>query len=173
MNPVLIKNILRFIGILLIQTLVLARVDLSIGSFAFIHLIIYPYVIFLLPFKTSRVLLLLLSLIVGLFIDMFYNSPGVHASAMVLSGYLRGYVLDALEPYEGYNSADSPTLATMGIGWFMSYTSILLFFHLFMYFSVEAFSFVYLFDIVLNTIFSFIPSIILILLLQLLFKSKY
>lgn len=173
MNPVVVKNILRFAGILLMQALILSRVDLAIGSFAFIHLIIYPYVIFLLPFKTPQALILILSLVVGLFLDMFYNSPGVHSAAMVLSGYLRQFILNALEPYEGYNAADSPTLGTMGFGWFMTYMSILFFIHLLMYFSVDAFSFVYLFDIVLNTIFSFIPSIVLILLLQLLFKSKY
>ena len=173
MNPVLVKNIVRFITIFLVQVLVLKRVDLSIGTFNYIHIIIYPLIILLLPIRTSRAVILVLSFILGIMIDLFYNSPGIHASAMVFTGFLRGIVLSILEPYEGYNTDDSPTLDTLGIGWFLSYFSILLFAHCFWYFSVEAFSFIYFFDIALNTIFTFIPSILLILVLQLLFKPKY
>jgi hypothetical protein len=173
MNPVVTKNIARFISIFLIQVLVLKRIDFSFGSFDYVHLLIYPLTILLLPIKTSRAIVLVIAFIIGILIDMFYNSPGVHASALVFTAFLRGFILNILEPYEGYNTDDSPTIETMGIGWFLSYFSILLFAHCLWYFSVDAFSFVYFFDIALSTIFTFIPSILLILVLQLLFKPKY
>lgn len=173
MNPVIVQNIIRAFAIFLLQTVVLNRVDLTIGSFSFIHILIYPYLIILLPIRTPRPLMMIIGFIFGLCLDMFYNSPGVHAAALVFTAYIRAYILKFLEPYEGYNATDSPTLYTLGLGWFMGYSSIILILHLFFYFSIEAFSFVYFFDIVLNTIFSFIPSIVLIIVFQLLFKSKY
>lgn len=78
-----------------------------------------------------------------------------------------------LEPYEGYNVEDSPTMATMGFAWFVPYVAISMLVFLFVYFSVEAFTFVYLFDIVIDTIFSFIASFVLIIIVQFLFRSKY
>ena len=127
----------------------------------------------MLPFKMRKTLVLLYSFGLGLFIDMFYNSPGVHAGALVIMAYLRNTVLRILEPNDGYDIASSPTLDTMGINWFLTYTSVLLFIFLFAYFSIEAFTFVYIYNIMLRTIFSFIPSFVIIYLLQLVFKSKY
>lgn len=116
--------------------------------------------------------MLLLSFLIGIVVDGFYNSPGVHASAAVLIGYLRSFILNLLEPYEGYNIDDSPNLATMGIGWFMSYVSVSMLIFLFTYFSVEAFSFVYIFDIILDTIFSLIVSFIMIIVSQYVFGVR-
>ena len=142
------------------------------GDFAFIHLIIYPLFIFLLPLKTPKVLVILLAFALGLFVDIFYDSPGVHAGASTFTAYFRIYVLRMLEPYEGYGLNDSPTVETMGLGWFMTYSSILLGVHLLTYFSLEAFSHVYLFEITMNTIFSFITSFIIIFLILLIFRPK-
>ena len=61
----------------------------------------------------------------------------------------------------------------MGLVWFMSFVSLLLLLHCFFYFSVEAFSFVYFFHIFMNTIFSFITSMAVIVLFQLIFRPKY
>ena len=173
MNQVVSANIIRFVFIALLQVLVLKRIDLAIGDFAYIHLLIYPYLILLLPFKTNRLLVLIIAFILGLFIDMFYNSPGVHTAAIVIMAYGRSYVLNILEPYEGYNQGDSPTLKTMGIGWFMSYLSIGLLIFMVAYFSLDAFSFIYIFDIIISSIFAFIPSLFLIMMLQILFNPTY
>ncbi len=173
MSPVLIRNIIRFASILTIQVLGLSRIDLTSGDFSYVHLLIYPYALLLLPINTNKVFSLVIALFTGLFVDMFYNSPGVHASALVFTMYMRSMVINFLEPYEGYNTGVSPTMTNLGFSWFVSYISILLFGHLLFYFSIEAFSFIYFFDILLNTIFSFIPSMILILLLQILFKPKH
>jgi hypothetical protein len=154
------------------QVLIFKRVAFHWGDFAFIHFIIYPLFIILLPTKLSRPLVILLGFIIGIFVDLFYDSPGIHASAGVFTAYARGLVLDLLEPYEGYNLNDSPTMETMGISWFMSYSSILLGLHLLYYFSMEAFSFVYIFEILMNTIFSFIASFIILMLFLLIFRPK-
>lgn len=172
MNSVVIKNIIRFFSLAIFQVLIFKRVAFNWGDFAFIHFIVYPLFIILLPIKLPRPLVIFLGFLIGIFIDFFYDSPGIHASAGVFTGYARGLILDLLEPYEGYNVNDSPTIETMGISWFMSYASILLGLHLLYYFSVEAFSFVYIFEIAMNTIFSFIASFIILMLFLLIFRPK-
>lgn len=158
----LTKNIVRGIFLLLLQVLILKRIDFGSYDFYYVHIIVYPLLILLLPVRTPNALVVTIAFISGLFVDMFYDSPGVHTSAAVFVGFIRSYVLKVLEPYEGYNVDSSPTIMTMGISWFLSYASILLFSYMIWYFSVEAFSFVYIQDIILRTIFSFISSIVIV-----------
>ena len=173
MNRVVWVNIIRFIVLLIVQALILRRVTFELEGLGFIHILIYPLAIMLLPIKTPRILVLMLGLVMGLGIDMFYNSLGVHASALVFMAYVRPFVMKVLEPYGGYNVEDSPTIRNFGIGWFFTYSAILLFVHIFFYFCVEAFSFVFIFEIMLNTILSFSISIILIFIIQLILRPKY
>lgn len=163
---------MRFIVIVLLQVLVLQRMSVEIGGFSYMHFLVYPVFILLLPINTPRVLVMLLAFGTGLVVDAFYSSPGVHAAAAVVLGYMRSYVIRILEPYEGYSVDDSPSLSKMGVSWFMSYLAITLGIFLFTYFSIEAFSFVYIFDILMDSIFSFIVSFLLILIGQFVFASR-
>ena len=173
MNKVVVTNLVRASVLILIQVLVLKRIAFEWGDFAFIHFIVYPLVVMLLPVKTARSLVLIIGFLIGLCIDMFYDSPGIHACALLTAAYVRPMILSALEPYEGYSSDVSPTSQSMGFTWFLLYASIFMGIHLLVYFSVEAFSFVFIFEIILNTIFSFIASLLLIMLGQFIFRTKY
>ena len=173
MNRIVWTNGLRFVLLLLIQTLILRRVTFDWSNFGFVHILIYPLFILLLPIKTPRPLVLILAFIMGMGIDIFYDSLGVHASALVFTAYMRNVIMKILEPYGGYNVEDSPTIKNFGIGWFFTYSAILMFLHIFFYFCVEAFSFVFIFEIMLNTIFSFAISIVIIFILELILRPKY
>jgi rod shape-determining protein MreD len=48
----------------------------------------------------SRNLLMLLAFLVGLFYDIFYFTPGVHAAACVLIAFIRDPVLNLIKPEE-------------------------------------------------------------------------
>ncbi|HMP29081.1 MAG TPA: hypothetical protein PKD85_05750 [Saprospiraceae bacterium] len=172
MNNTFIRNLLRGLGLILFQVAVLARLDLSIGDFTFIHIIIYPFFVLLLPINTPKVGVLILAFATGIFVDFFYNSPGVHAASMLVTAYLRPLVLRILVPNEGYSTKFSPTLIQMGFNWFISYTSISLFIFCFSYFSFDAFSFVYFFGIFMNAVFTIIPSIFVFIIIHYLFRSK-
>ena len=125
------------------------------------------------PIKTPRGVLLLSAFVMGLALDMFYDSVGIHAATLVFTAYIRNIVIALLEPYDGYNMSDVPTIKNLGIGWVVSYLSITLLIHIFVYFSIEAFSYVFFFEIFLNTIFSFIVSFIVILVAQFIIQTKY
>ena len=173
MNRKVLLNVSRFIILLLLQVLVFRRISMFWGGFTYVHFMVYPLFILLLPIRLPPVVVVLLSFLMGISVDIFYDSPGVHAAASVFLGYVRNAIIKLLEPYEGYNMEDSPTLKTMGLSWFMSYQALTLIIFLFTYFSIEAFSFVYIFDIILDTIFTFIASFIVLLIMQFVFRTKY
>lgn len=173
MNRVVWINGFRFLVLLLVQTLILRRVTFDWGNFGFVHILIYPLFILMLPIKTPKSLVLILAFLMGLGVDIFYDSLGVHASALIFTAYLRTFIMKILEPYGGYNVEDSPTIRNFGAGWFFTYSAILMFIHVFIYFCVEAFSFVYIFEIMMNTIFSFAISIGIIFIMQSILRPKY
>lgn len=167
MNNAIFTNGLRFIGLLLLQVLVFQGFSLS---FTYIHIIIFPIFILLLPIQTPRTLVIFLGFVIGLSVDIFYGSLGVHASATVFTAFIRQPVMALLEPRGGYNVNFSPTKQRMGLDWFVQYSGILMFIHLFFYFSVEAFTFFYIGTILLKTVISFVLSMIFIIMYQFIFN---
>jgi len=173
MNNVFQTNIIRIVLIFIAQVLIFKQITFSLQGLAYIHFIIYPMAILLMPVKTSRSILMALGFLLGIALDLFYDSPGIHAASLVFTAYIRNIIIAFLEPFDGYNIDDVPTLKRMGTGWFVSYVSVALIIHIFVYFSIEAFSFVFFFEIFLNTIFSFIVSLILVMVLQFILRTKY
>lgn len=172
MNNDLVKNLVRITLIVLIQVLILRRLNLSIGSFNYIHILFYPVLIMILPLRISKPLLLIIGFVIGLVVDVFYDSLGVHASACVFLAYIRPYVLSVFEPRGGFSVNTSPTKHNLGMYWFLRYAAAMLLLHLLFYFSMEVFTVVYLKEIILRTIFSFIFSFAFIMLYKLLFNPK-
>lgn len=123
--------------------------------------------------RVPGVLVVLSAFVMGLIMDVFYDSPGVHASASVFVAYIRPFVLKFLSPVGGYKVEDSPSVANFGFLWFVTYACVMLFSHLIFYFSMDAFSLVYIVDILMKTLFTFMFSIGFLLLHQLIFKTRY
>lgn len=126
MNSVL-KNITRFILFLLIQIIILNEVPP-------LHKFITPYIYFLfllwLPFGTSRLNMTILGFILGYTLDLFMNTPGLHAAACLLIGYLRPTVLNLLLAQEASEEINKePSIGTMGWGPYAFYIFILTFIH--------------------------------------------
>jgi len=172
MNKLLKRNIIRALFVLAFQLVLLKRIDITFGGFNYIHFSIYPVIIALLPFKTNKTLVVLLGFLIGLVVDLFYDSLGVHAAAATFTAYARFYILMLLAPAEGYGK-EGLTAYAYGFVWFVSYLAALLFIHLLVLYSIEAFSFVYFSEIILRTIFSFIASLFLLILGLLIFNPKY
>ena len=169
MNNAIITNILRFIGLVLFQGLILKRLEFQVGWLEYIHPMVYPLFIMLLPLRTPAPLVVGLGFLTGLGIALFYQSLGLHASATVFLAYIRSYVFGWIEPRGGYNVNFSPTRRRFGMNWYLRYVLIMLAIHHVFYFSVEAFTFVYIWQIVFNTLFSFVVSFLFIMMYQLVF----
>lgn len=172
MKPaIIIKHLFRAAIILFLQVLVLMKVDLSFGNFNFISIFLYPLFIMSLPINIPRGFLFFLAFAYGLLIDIFYNSPGVHASSLLFTALFRGVVLKFLEPFEGYTNTSRPSIVGLGFNWYILYAALMVFFHAFVYFSVDAFTLIYFFEIVMNSVFSAILSLIVIIIFDLLLVS--
>ena len=171
MNKVWFTNIFRIIFILIIQLILFKGINLSFGSFNYVHFTIYGLALALFPYNTPRTLVILSGFVMGLVVDVFYDSLGVHAAATTFVAYARYYILSVISPTEGYGKV-SLTISAYGISWFLTYMSIFLFTHLLFLYSVEAFSFVYIQEIVLRTVFSFIVSLFTITIAMLIFNPK-
>ncbi|NNF81959.1 MAG: rod shape-determining protein MreD, partial [Flavobacteriaceae bacterium] len=85
MNNTITQNIIRFILLVLIQVLVLN----NINFLGYINPYIYILFILLYPIQNNRLLFIFLSFLLGLFVDIFLDSGGVHAAASVFIAYFR------------------------------------------------------------------------------------
>ncbi|MEP6647485.1 MAG: hypothetical protein ABJC12_10365 [Saprospiraceae bacterium] len=173
MNRETIKHILRGIIFLIVQVLILKRI--SSGNHWIWHysdIFIYPIIILLLPIRMTRHYVIMFGFVLGLAIDMFYDMAGVHAFALTAMAYARGIVLSYMEPRGGYQLTMSPTRHSMGINWLLVYTSVCLAVHLFLYFTAEIFTFVYIGKILLKTLLTFVFSMMAIMGYHLLFNPR-
>ena len=138
----------------------------------FITPFVYPLFILLLPINTPRWLQLIIGFILGLTIDMFTNTAGLHAFATVFLAFMRPYIQKMLTPSDGYETEDKPTIKSLGFSWFLFYTVVGIFLHHSVYFLVEILSLSDPKYLILKIFLSSIVSIGIILLIQLLFYPK-
>lgn len=153
-----VATAVRFAVFAALQTLVLARVGVGEAWGAYAQPLLYPLVILLLPVGTPTVFVLLIAFALGLTVDVSLGTYGMHAAALVLTGFARGLALALLEPREGYAVNASPTRAAFGLRWWAAYGAIMLGVHCLAYFAVEVFTFVFLGEILLRALGSFAVS---------------
>lgn len=77
--------VFRFIGLLMIQILLLNNIQL----FGYAQPIIYILFIISFPLTANKSLVIFLGFVLGLIVDIYSNSGGVHAAATSLIAYLR------------------------------------------------------------------------------------
>jgi rod shape-determining protein MreD len=122
-----IKNSIRFVLFLLIQVVILKEVPP-------VHQFITPYLYFLfilwLPFGINRLSITILGFILGFVLDLFSNTPGLHAAACGLMAYIRPSILNLLLAQEATEEVHKePSVGTMGWGPYLFYVFSLTFIH--------------------------------------------
>jgi len=156
------RNIIRFVVLVLVQILVLNNIQIS----GYIVPNFYVLFILLMPFETPGWLLLSVAFALGISVDLFTQTPGMHAAASVLMAFLRPWVLEMSAPRDGYEPGSFPRLYYYGFQWFLRYTVILVLSHHFILFYIEVFRFSEFFSTLLRVLISSLFSVILIMLSQ-------
>ena len=117
----MINNILRgfiyFVVLVLVQVLILNNIHFLRVATPFLYL----YFILKMPVGSSRTNVVFFSFLIGLTIDVFSNTPGMHAFACTLAGFIRHSLIQLLmgkDLPEGIN----PSYKTFGYGGFFRYT---------------------------------------------------
>ena len=161
-SQTVIKLVLTFVIYLVLQIVVLRNFVFFDVAFCFV----YIACILLLPDEVDPIWVILISFLIGLLVDIFYNTAGVHASASVMVGYLRSYIIKFLFPTKGVENDITISLKDMGGERFIRYVAILTIIHHSMLFFVEAGGFQFFLITVLKIICSVIFTTFLIIILQ-------
>lgn len=171
MNNQLQANIFRFIALVILQVLILKQIPVELANY---HLLffLYPIFILLLPTKTPKQILILLGFLIGITIDFYYDSLGVHAGAAVFTGFFRGFILQVLGVDVDSTKMPTPSRAHIGFGKFSQVAAVLLLTHIFVYYTFDVFTFAYLREILIKTIGSFIISYPVLIAFSLIFNMK-
>lgn len=166
--PSFIVHISRFFIILLAQGLIFGQLEFGIG----IHPMIYPLFILMLPFDTRPIVLMVLAFIMGIGVDFFMNTFGLHASAAVLIAYIRPELYRLFAPRDGYDTLMQPTAESLGYKWFVYVGGISIFMHHLWFFFLEYFKWSEFFTILRNSLLSGVTTLILLVLIQIIFFKK-
>ncbi|MFN8249396.1 MAG: rod shape-determining protein MreD [Ferruginibacter sp.] len=166
----LVKNIIRFILLILVQVYVLDKIHL--------HQMVTPYLYFLfilwLPFKMNRTVLMLLAALLGFTLDSFRHHPGFHTAACVLIAYVRPFLINLLIPQEGAEANyEEPSIRSLGgLLPYIIYSSILIMLHNAWLFFLEAWQFGDAWYFFSKTFLSTIISLMLVIITELIFPRK-
>lgn len=161
-------HFIYFFLYLLAQVLLFKKLVLFETSFCFI----YVAFIILLPIEINNLILMLIAFVMGFSIDVFYDSLGMHALALVAVAYVRNYWLGSITPQGGYDAGEGPTLAVNGFQWFLVYAMPLVFLHHLILFFVEAGGFSMFWFTMLKVIGSLVFTIAVMILFQYLGSGK-
>jgi len=123
----LLRNIIRFAMFVIVQVYVLDNLP---PLHQFITPLIYFLFILWLPFNVTRFWLLIAGFIMGLTIDFYTMTPGMHAAACVLIAYIRPFLINVLTPKDtsDFNYRE-PSPKAMGWAPYTVYVLVLSLFH--------------------------------------------
>ncbi len=163
-----IKYLLRFALFLFVQAFVLNHMPP-------LHRFITPYLYYLfliwMPFSMGRVGLLFTGFLLGITLDVFTKSPGLHASASLLVAYLRPFLINLMVPKDTRELAvGSPGIQSMGAASYILFITLLTLFHHGWLVLLEWMTFGSFIYFVGKVFFSSLVSLLLILLTELLFR---
>ena len=161
------KYISMFIVLVLIQVLFLNQVQFS----GYINPYIYILFVLLLPLSSPRYIVLISAFFIGLVIDVFSNSLGIHSASTVFIAYVRPVVVGLISNREEDRS-EYPGLHQNKFFWFLYYTSIIVILHHSVLFYLEVFTLSDFFGTLYRVFLSSVFSIFIIVLSQYLIFRK-
>jgi hypothetical protein len=159
---IIARNIFCFVVVLLFQVLVMDNVMINGYMIPYIYLMF----ILLMPFETPRWLQLISGFALGLAMDLFTGTAGMHTAATVLIAFVRPYLLGLMAPRDGYEPETFPRIFYYGFLWFLKYTLLLVLIHHMALFYLEMFQLKDFFSTFLRVILSTILSTSTIVLSQ-------
>jgi len=130
-----IQNILLFFVLVLIQVLVLNNIQFL----GFVNPYIYVLFILSLPARTPRWFVLILGFVLGLAIDTFSNTLGMHTAATVLIAYARSFIIKLFTSIDEGNNP-IPSFHSFGVGAYVKYALVMVILHHSALFFLESFS---------------------------------
>ena len=132
----LVNRLGMFVVLLLVQVLVLNHVWLLNVATP----LLYVYFAVTFPRNTEKGEVLVWCFLLGLFIDIFSNTPGLAASALTLIGMIQTYLVELFIPRDSVENLEV-SAATLGWGKFSMLSGMLILLYCLLFFILEAFNF--------------------------------
>lgn len=168
MGQLIFRNIILLLILIPLQVFLLDHINIG-GS---VNPYIYILFILLLPFETPGWLLLILAFLLGIIIDLFSGTIGIHAAATVMMAFFRPFVMRSISAQREFESGMKITIFETGFKWFFLYTIILVFVHHVTLFFLEAFRLSGFFHTLTMALYSTILTTLLIIIFQYLFAYR-
>jgi len=154
------------LALVLLQVLVIDQIGIS----RFIHPQIYFLALLGLPVNMKHWVTYVVAFALGMTVDVFVNTPGLHAFVCTLMAFSRYIYLSNFADKDWIASNVRPTLSNTDVLSYLLYSGIFsLLFHFF-FFALENLSFAHFDEILLSTLYSSSISVLLILLIQFTFS---
>lgn len=167
MNKTLLHSI-RFVVLVLVQVLIINHIRLG----NYVHPCIYMVFIMLLSVTMPKWQVLGLGFVMGLCIDLFTGTPGLHAGATTLMAFCRPAILRLVSGHQKLENVQEPNLAQLGGPWFLRYVACMVLVHHFALFFLESFSFHLIGQVLLRILLSVPVSVFLIMMMLYLFNPE-
>ena len=168
MGQLFFRNIVLLIILIPIQVFLLDHINFG-GS---VNPYLYVLFILLLPFETPGWLLLMLAFLLGIIIDLFSGTVGMHTAATVLMAFFRPFVIRHISAHREFESGMKITIFETGFKWFFLYTFLLVLVHHIALFYIEVFRFSGFFQTLVRAMYSAIFTTLLVIIFQYLFASR-
>lgn len=142
-----------------------------------LHQLVTPYIYFLfilwLPFYMKRIAVLFLGFLLGITVDYFAMTPGLHAAACTLVAYLRPFVINMFASKDTSEfSYKEPSPKALGIRAYALYALILTLFHNGYLLLLEWLSFGSLIHFLMKVIITNAISMLMIFIAELIFPRR-
>lgn len=166
MNSAALVNIARFVLLLAAQIVIFNNVNF-LG-----YINPYPYILFIIlyPVNGNKSMLLVTSFLLGITMDLFSNSGGVHAAACLILAYYRPYIFKfsfgLSYEYQTVKLNDVLTPERF------SFILIAVIIHHFTLFLLEVFRLNFLWEISLKTLFSTLFTILICIIIIYIIKPN-
>lgn len=166
MNSTLLVNIFRFVLLLAVQIIIFNNMNF-LG-----YISPFPYLLFIIlyPVNGNKSGLLIASFFLGLIMDMFSNSGGIHATACLVLAYFRPYIFKFSFglSYEYQTIKLNDVLTPERFSFILMSVVI----HHFTLFVLEAFQLSFFLDILLRSLLSSIFTILICIIIIYLIKPN-
>lgn len=162
-----LKHIFSLIGLLFLQVFVLNNIQFL----GYVNPYVYIAFVFFYPLNKNRFPFLILCFLLGLGIDFFSDSGGINAASILVIAYLRIFFI---KTYFKKLPADFTffKLETEPFGKVLTFLVTLTLIHHFIFFFLTNFSFKNGLIVLMNTLFSAVFTLLLILLGSFIFRRK-
>lgn len=154
------KNIAYFwmtVALLFVQLFILDEISIAM----WLRPMIFPLVILLLPIEWRTIWVVVVSLLLGIFMDISIGGMGLYTSTLLPLAVMRRWIL-YLSTRRSIEAGDQTSLLSrMPLYQVMIYVGVILLLHHTMFFALESLSFVGVMQLIATILFSTLLSILL------------